>query len=268
MNSLAELTLAGKVAAATGTVLLCENGFARIDRGAGLPSPRRLPYFPQDAVAALSQFKMLVTVGTRRPVAMFGYRCDATTTESRQPHVSPSSHARLTKMDMKQTIWKPNGMSSKTTAVKQCDMVIYGLLDMRHNLILGRTTLAALAYIMTALIISDSAVFKNPPPRGILAVQVPLFSITTQVVCRSRPQERPQSAHSAVGRRCMGIGRCGSSSSAGAVGLRDGGTAVCEAPRQLRRRLPATFTPSAPFTRSPPLSRLSPPSLVLRVAGP
>eukprot|EP00873_Tetraselmis_striata_P046406 jgi/Tetstr1/466670/TSEL_011158.t1 len=69
-----ELTLAGKVAAATGAVLMCENAFARVDRGAGLPVLRRLPYFPQEAAAALAPFKMVVTVGTRRPVAMFGYK--------------------------------------------------------------------------------------------------------------------------------------------------------------------------------------------------
>lgn len=63
------------MAAATGAVLMCENAFARVDRGAGLPVLRRLPYFPQEAAAALAPFKMVVTVGTRRPVAMFGYKC-------------------------------------------------------------------------------------------------------------------------------------------------------------------------------------------------
>lgn len=66
---------AGLVAAATGAALLCENAFARLDRGMGLPSPARLPYFPQEAAAALAKYDMLVVVGTRRPVANFGYRC-------------------------------------------------------------------------------------------------------------------------------------------------------------------------------------------------
>jgi hypothetical protein len=37
----------GRIAAATGAALYCENAFARLDRGAGLPNLMRLPYFPQ-----------------------------------------------------------------------------------------------------------------------------------------------------------------------------------------------------------------------------
>ena len=37
----------GRIAAATGAALLCENAFARLDRGAGLPDVQHLPYFPQ-----------------------------------------------------------------------------------------------------------------------------------------------------------------------------------------------------------------------------
>jgi acetolactate synthase-1/2/3 large subunit len=43
------LHAAGVVAALTGAILYCENAFARIDRGAGRPMIRRLPYFPEDA---------------------------------------------------------------------------------------------------------------------------------------------------------------------------------------------------------------------------
>ncbi len=67
------LDLCGKIAVATGATLVCENAFARLERGAGLPCPVRLPYFPQDAEKFLAQFDMLVTVDARVPVAMFGY---------------------------------------------------------------------------------------------------------------------------------------------------------------------------------------------------
>ncbi|KAL4444371.1 hypothetical protein ABPG75_012108 [Micractinium tetrahymenae] len=63
----------GRIAAATGAALLCENAFARLDRGAGLPCPARLPYFPQDAAAALAQYDLLLLLDARRPVANFGY---------------------------------------------------------------------------------------------------------------------------------------------------------------------------------------------------
>lgn len=66
--------MAGRIAAVTGAALICENAFARIDRGAGQPSPQRLSYFPQEAEKELKAFDILVCAGTRLPVAMFGYR--------------------------------------------------------------------------------------------------------------------------------------------------------------------------------------------------
>jgi acetolactate synthase I/II/III large subunit len=63
----------GRIAAATGAVVFCENAFARLDRGIGRPVLRRLPYFPQDAVAALAPFHVLLLADARRPVANFGY---------------------------------------------------------------------------------------------------------------------------------------------------------------------------------------------------
>src|SRR5438045_2287521 len=44
---------AGRIAAATGTVLYSETFPARAERGGGLPSVDRLPYFPEAAVQAL-----------------------------------------------------------------------------------------------------------------------------------------------------------------------------------------------------------------------
>jgi acetolactate synthase-1/2/3 large subunit len=67
------LEATGRIASATGAVLLCENSFARLDRGAGLPAVRRLPYFPQDAADALKAFDKLILIDARRPVANFGY---------------------------------------------------------------------------------------------------------------------------------------------------------------------------------------------------
>jgi acetolactate synthase-1/2/3 large subunit len=68
------LANAGKIAAHTGAALLCENAFARLDRGAGLPCPRRLPYFPQDAAAELAKYELLLLLDARLPVATFGYK--------------------------------------------------------------------------------------------------------------------------------------------------------------------------------------------------
>jgi acetolactate synthase I/II/III large subunit len=69
----AGLRAAGRIAAATQCALLHDTFAARLERGAGLPSVARLPYFPEQAVALLSQFRRIVLAGTRSPVAFFGY---------------------------------------------------------------------------------------------------------------------------------------------------------------------------------------------------
>jgi len=69
----AALTTAARIAAATGCSLVCETFPSRIERGAGMPAVERLPYFPEQATAALSRFKSIVLVGAKSPVAFFGY---------------------------------------------------------------------------------------------------------------------------------------------------------------------------------------------------
>ena len=69
----AGLRAAARVQAATGCRLLCDTFVPRIDKGAGLPRVDRVPYFPEDGVAALAELEDLVLVGTADPVAFFGY---------------------------------------------------------------------------------------------------------------------------------------------------------------------------------------------------
>jgi acetolactate synthase I/II/III large subunit len=69
----AGLRLAGRIAAATGADLLCDTFFARMERGGGLPSPTRLPYFPDQALELTQAYDRIIIAGTRRPVAFFGY---------------------------------------------------------------------------------------------------------------------------------------------------------------------------------------------------
>ena len=67
------LRAAGRVAAATGCSLFAETFPARMERGGDLPAPQRLPYFPQEATAALGGSSSLVLAGAPAPVAFFGY---------------------------------------------------------------------------------------------------------------------------------------------------------------------------------------------------
>jgi acetolactate synthase-1/2/3 large subunit len=67
------LRSAAAVAAATGARLACDSFVARLERGAGIPSPERLPYFPEQAIAFLQPFAHLILAGTGPPVSFFGY---------------------------------------------------------------------------------------------------------------------------------------------------------------------------------------------------
>lgn len=64
---------AERVAAACGARLVAEGFAARLERGAGLPAPERLPYFPEQAVAFLRGTAYVILAGATEPVAFFGY---------------------------------------------------------------------------------------------------------------------------------------------------------------------------------------------------
>jgi acetolactate synthase-1/2/3 large subunit len=67
------ILLAGRIAAIGDADLLCDNFFARMERGGGLPSPAKLPYFPDEALELTRRYQRVIVAGTRRPVAFFGY---------------------------------------------------------------------------------------------------------------------------------------------------------------------------------------------------
>jgi acetolactate synthase I/II/III large subunit len=64
---------AGRIAAVSGCLLLGEAFPARMERGGDLPAVARLPYFPEDARAALAPAARLVLAGAPAPVTFFGY---------------------------------------------------------------------------------------------------------------------------------------------------------------------------------------------------
>jgi acetolactate synthase-1/2/3 large subunit len=67
------LTVAGRVAAATGAELKTETFYSRIRRGAGVVNADRLPYFAEDIQETLAGVKHIVQVGSKAPVAFFAY---------------------------------------------------------------------------------------------------------------------------------------------------------------------------------------------------
>ncbi len=67
------LETASRIAKRTGARMMCETLAARMQRGAGRAPLERLPYFPEQAVAALAGTKHLILVGARPPVGAFAY---------------------------------------------------------------------------------------------------------------------------------------------------------------------------------------------------
>jgi len=64
---------AGHISAMTGCDLLTETFPGFVERGAGLPAVAKLPYFPEPALALLSQYEAVILVDIQEPVTFFGY---------------------------------------------------------------------------------------------------------------------------------------------------------------------------------------------------
>jgi acetolactate synthase I/II/III large subunit len=69
----ANLTLAAAVAAKTGARIMGRTSLPRIERGIGRVELPRVPYYVDQALAALSDVETLVLVGADDPVSFFGY---------------------------------------------------------------------------------------------------------------------------------------------------------------------------------------------------
>ena len=67
------LDAGGRIAAATGAMVLCDTFTARLARGAGRYPVARIPYFAEQIVDLLKDVEQLVLVGTKPPVAFFAY---------------------------------------------------------------------------------------------------------------------------------------------------------------------------------------------------
>jgi acetolactate synthase-1/2/3 large subunit len=67
------LLAAARVRGATGCRVLTESNPARLERGAGIPSFGRVPYFPEPARQAFDGTEVLVLAGATDPVNFFGY---------------------------------------------------------------------------------------------------------------------------------------------------------------------------------------------------
>lgn len=69
----AGLMNAARIRRACGCDLLAEGRPARVERGAGLPDARRIPYLPEAGIEMLAPYGAFVFAGAEEPVSFFGY---------------------------------------------------------------------------------------------------------------------------------------------------------------------------------------------------
>ena len=67
------LVTAGRIAAATGAKLLAPYPITRLQRGEGIPNVDRIQYVLEPAIEQLKEFRQLILVGAKAPVAYFAY---------------------------------------------------------------------------------------------------------------------------------------------------------------------------------------------------
>ena len=67
------LAAAGRIASATGAKLFAPYPVARLERGAGLPPVERVAYVLEQGVEQFKEFRQLILVGARAPIAYFAY---------------------------------------------------------------------------------------------------------------------------------------------------------------------------------------------------
>jgi len=67
------LEVAGRVASVSGAKLLAPYPVTRLERGANLPAVERIGYVLEQAVEQLKEFRQLILVGAKAPIAYFAY---------------------------------------------------------------------------------------------------------------------------------------------------------------------------------------------------
>ena len=99
---------AARVAGKTGATLLEETFTPRAERGAGIHAPIRIPYLPENAIALLAPFDLVLLVGARSPVSFFGY---------------PGIAGRFVREDQKEVLLASPHADCKKALLNLCDEI-------------------------------------------------------------------------------------------------------------------------------------------------
>lgn len=158
------LQAAARIEAASGCDLLVETFPAYLERGAGLPALKRIPYLPERATALLSPYQALVLADTREPVAFFGYKgmgSHLLTDSQRRTHIGEGNQnaedalERLaealdapSRVDAGTVLKRPELPGGELTAKKAC--AVLAALQPEHAVIVDEGVTSGSAYFSPA----------------------------------------------------------------------------------------------------------------------
>jgi acetolactate synthase-1/2/3 large subunit len=151
------LAAAGRIANATGAKLLCPYPLTRQQRGVGTPTVDRVAYVLEQAVEQLKEFRQLILVGARAPVAYFAYpgkSSEFTSPECHTQTLAKAGEDYVGALDALETALGPSNLSP--TQEKTA----------RPALPEGEITLAGLAAVVGALLPENSIVVDESMTSG------------------------------------------------------------------------------------------------------
>ena len=129
------LRAAGRIAAATNSKLFAPYPFTRLERGAGAPAVERIHYILEQAVAQLQEFRQLILVGARPPIAYFAYpgkdslmtpkACEIHTLATVEQDGASALEALAAALTVSQTAWVAE--SSARPAVPMGEITLPGI---------------------------------------------------------------------------------------------------------------------------------------------
>ena len=151
------LAAAGRIANATGAKLLCPYPLTRQQRGVGTPAVDRVAYVLEQAVEQLKEFRQLILVGARAPVAYFAYPGKSSEFTSPECHTHTLAKAGEDYVGALEELEAALGPSTLSPTQEKTD---------RPALPEGEITLAGLAAVVGALLPENSIVVDESMTSG------------------------------------------------------------------------------------------------------
>lgn len=151
------LLAAGRIAAATGAKLFAPYPLARLERGIGLPAVERVAYVLEQGTEQFKEFRHLILVGAKAPVAYFAYP------GSRSEFTSPECQIQTLAEAEEDLV---GALKSLAEAVGGGDQRVFMQNAERLSLPQGNITLPGLAAVVGAILPENAIVVDESMTSG------------------------------------------------------------------------------------------------------